>query len=529
MTKHDFMQPGRAMSVAENGMAATSHPLATLAAIDVLRRGGNAVDAGVAAIAVLGVVEPQMTGIGGDCFALYAPASGPITAVNGSGRAPAAAALDFFLDRGIREIEGTSPHAVTIPGAVAAWDKLVSTYGRLSLKEVLAPAISIADDGFRLTPRTQLDWDRYRDRVAGNDDAARMFLPGGSVPAIGERFRNPALANTLRQIAEHGAKAFYEGDVAAEIVSVLRERGGLHGLEDFAACETTETQPISATYRDHTLVECPPNGQGLAALLIARILDGFDLSDPKLDEADRIHLFAEASKAAYAQRDALIADPTAMSARPEDVLDERFVSRLRAQISTAKASRSESWDLPIHKDTVYVSVVDRDLNALSIINSLFAAFGSGIYAPRHGVLLQNRGCGFSLKPGHPNAIGGGKRPFHTIIPALLQEKGETVMSFGVMGGQFQAVGHAHILSEMFDRGRDVQAANAAPRSFAFSDNLQLETTHSPATFDRLTAMGHRVCWADEPIGGSQAVWIDRKKGVLLGASDHRKDGIALGY
>jgi gamma-glutamyltranspeptidase/glutathione hydrolase len=276
-------------------------------------------------------------------------------------------------------------------------------------------------------------------------------------------------------------------------------------------------------------MECPPNGQGLAALIIARILDGFDLASASLSEADRVHILAEASKAAYAQRDAIIADPSAMIADIAGVLAESSIAAMRARISMARASASQDWDLPEHKDTVYVTVVDRDRNAISLINSIFSAFGSGIYAPRAGVLLQNRGCGFSLKAGHPNAIAPRKRPFHTIIPAMVQKDGRPVMSYGVMGGQYQAVGHAHILSQIVDRGLDPQQANESARSFAFRGNLALETTHSAETKANLDARGHKTVWADEPLGGCQAIWIDHERGVLFGSSDHRKDGIALGY
>jgi gamma-glutamyltranspeptidase/glutathione hydrolase len=528
--QRDFMQPGRSAAVAENGMAATSHPAATLAALDILRSGGNAIDAAVAAVALQGVVDPHMTGIGGDCFALFAPAGGgPIIALNGSGYAPRRAEPGYYQERAIDRIEETSPHAVTIPGAVSAWDHLVGRYGRLGLAEVLRPAIDAAENGYRIHSRVQHDWERYSARVSGNAAATAQFLPGGGAPAVGDRMANPALAATLRDIGARGPAAFYEGVVAEELVTVLQGFGGLHELDDFAGFSAFETAPISGSYRGYTLLECPPNGQGLAALLIARILDGFDLSDPALDEAERIHLFAEASKAAYAQRNALIADPAFMVTSVDEILAESNVSAIRAKIDTERASHASTWDLPLHRDTAYVTVADRDRNVVSLINSVFAAFGSGIYAPRSGVLLQNRGSGFSLKPGHPNAIGPHKRPFHTIIPGLLQKDGATVMSFGVMGGQFQAVGHAHILSEMLDRGRDIQAANAAPRSFFFDGTLNLETTHSAETRRKLEAFGHHVAWADEPIGGCQAIWIDHERGVLFGASEHRKDGIALGY
>jgi gamma-glutamyltranspeptidase/glutathione hydrolase len=529
MLERDFMKPGRSVSVSDKGMAATSHPQASLVAIDILRAGGNAVDAAVAAVALQSVIDPHMTGIGGDCFAMYSPAGGTPVSLNGSGRAPKAAVLDYFLGQGLSAIPDNSPHAVTVPGAVDAWCKLIANHGALSMEQVLAPAIKAAEEGFCITPRVGLDWERYANRLAPFPASAAQFLPNGRAPVTGERISNHALAVTLRNIAKNGREAFYHGNVAAEIVETLKALGGLHEEADFAGYSAYDTTPISASYRDHDLLECPPNGQGLAALVITRILDGFELGDRSLSEADRIHLLAEATKAAYSLRDQLIADPDHMTTDIDALLSEPSIARMRAQISLDRAAPSSTWDGPTHKDTVYVSVVDKDGNAISLINSVFFAFGSGIYAPRSGVLLQNRGAGFSLKPGHPNVIGSGKQPFHTIIPAMVAKGGKTVMSFGVMGGQYQATGHAHILSQVLDRGYDVQMASDQPRSFWLNGKLSLEPTISEAVSADLKSRGHVTAWADEPLGGCQAIWIDHERGVLFGASDHRKDGIALGY
>ena len=529
MHDRDFMVPGKSVALAENGMAATSHPQATLAAVEILKAGGTAVDAAIAAVALQCVIDPHMTGIGGDCFALYAPAGGRMVSYNGSGRSPRAATLDAYLAKGWTAIPDDSVHAVTVPGAVDTWCRLNSEHGRLGLDRILAPAIEAAENGFTIPPRVAHDWQRYASRVAAHADAAAQFLPGGQSPVTGDRLSNPTLGRTLRRIAKEGRNAFYEGDVADDMVATLKALGGLHSADDFAsfACEATE--PISAGYRDHVLVECPPNGQGLAALIIARLLDGFDLADPALTEVDRIHLLAEATKEAYRQRDALIADPAAMTVSVEEVLSDANIETLLSRISRDKASQVASADMPVHRDTVYVSVVDRDGNAVSLINSLFFAFGSGIYAKKAGVLMQNRGTGFSLAPGHPNVIAPAKRPFHTIIPALVCKDGRTVGSLGVMGGQYQATGHAHILSQVLDRGLDIQAASDQPRSFFTDGAISLETTIPDATRAGLEARGHRTRWADEPLGGCQAIWIDHDRGVLWGASDHRKDGIALGY
>jgi gamma-glutamyltranspeptidase/glutathione hydrolase len=529
MFQRDFMQPGRSLAIADKGMVATSHPQASLVAVDILRAGGNAVDAAVAAIALQSVIDPHMTGIGGDCFAMYSPAGGRPVSLNGSGRAPRAASVDRLRELGLTAIPDNSPHAVTVPGAVSAWCKLIERHGALSLDQVLAPAIAAAEAGFCITPRVALDWERYGDRVARHPAAAAQFLPRGRAPITGERIANPALAATLKAIARNGRDAFYLGPVAEEIVTTLKALGGLHEEADFASYEAYETTPIGAGYRGYELLECPPNGQGLAALLMVRLLDGFDLADSKLTEADRIHLLAEATKLAYAMRDAAIGDPGHTTIDIAALLAEPAVARLRAKISLERAAQAAPWDLPTHKDTVYVSVVDRDGNAMSLINSLFFAFGSGIYAPRAGVLLQNRGAGFTLEAGHPNAIGPGKQPFHTIIPAMLAKDGRTVASFGVMGGQYQPVGHVHILSQLLDRGFDVQMASDQPRSFWHAGKLGLEPTIAEAVRQDLERRGHVVHWVDEPLGGYQGIWIDHERGVLLGASDHRKDGIALGY
>jgi gamma-glutamyltranspeptidase/glutathione hydrolase len=529
MHDRDFMAPGKSVALAENGMAATSHPQATLAAVEILKAGGTAVDAAIAAVALQCVIEPHMTGIGGDCFALYAPAGRPLVAYNGSGRLPRGATLDAYLAMGWTTIPDDSVHAVTVPGAVDTWCRLNRDHGRLGLDRLLAPAIEAAENGFTITPRVAHDWQRYASRVAAHAEAAAQFLPGGRSLVTGARLSNPMLGATLRRIAKEGRSAFYEGEIAEDMVATLTALGGLHSAEDFASFACEETGPISAAYRDHVLAECPPNGQGLAALIIARLLDGFDLADPALTDVDRIHLLAEATKAAYRQRDALIADPVAMTVSVDEVLSDASIAAMRSRISRDRASQVASTDMPVHRDTVYVSVVDRDGNAVSFINSLFFAFGSGIYASKAGVLMHNRGTGFSLAPGHPNVIAPAKRPFHTIIPALVCKDGRTVASLGVMGGQYQATGHAHFLSQVLDRGLDVQAASDQPRSFFTDGAISLETTIPQAVRSGLEARGHSTRWAEEPLGGCQAIWIDHDRGVLWGASDHRKDGIALGY
>lgn len=524
---HDFNLPGRSLAVGGAGMAATSHPLATLAAIDMLKAGGNAMDAALAAVAIQGVVEPAMTGIGGDCFVLFAPKGGLPMALNGSGRAPSAARAEWFADQGLAAIPPTSPHAVTVPGAVDAWCRLSADYGTKSLDEVLAPAIRAADEGFRIAPRVAFDWARNVAKLEADPDSRSAFLLSGAAPRLGDKLRMPALAQTLRQIASGGRKAFYEGQVAAEIVAKLRSLGGLHSEEDFALQTSDYVEPIHAPFRDVDVYECPPNGQGLIALMMLRLADR--LRAENLSSADRIHLLAEITKAAYHARDAYLCDPAHGEVPIEHLLSDDWVDRMVPHIDMARAKPLPSWDEVEHKDTVYLTVVDRDLNAVSFINSLFAAFGTGILVPGCGVMLHNRGSAFRTNPGHPNAIAPGKRPMHTIIPGMVVKNGRAVMPFGVMGGHYQAAGHTQFLGNVYDLGMDVQSASDAPRSFATEGRLEIEPTVPNDVMDDLRRRGHDLEIVGSPIGGCQAIMIDEERGALLGASDHRKDGFALGY
>jgi len=525
----DFHQPNRSLAVAGEAMAATSHPLATLTALDILKRGGNAMDAAVAAAALLTVAEPAMTSIGGDCFVLYSRKGAPPIAYNGSGRAPAAAHLGWYLDRKFSEIPIESPHACTVPGSVAAWFRLIEDHGTMDMSALLQPAIELATQGLRVTPRVALDWGTGAAKLARDPDSRAVFLPDGVAPGIGDLHRQPLLAQTLRKIAQRGAKAFYESEVAADIVAKLRERGGLHTEEDFAAAVGDYVTPISALFRGHEVYECPPNGQGLAALMILRTIEGFDLGAARWSEIDRIHLIAEATKAAYRARDAFFGDPIAMMVPVSEFLSEARAERTRAKIRLDRASDPVEWDEPEHKDTVYLCVVDRDRNAVSFINSLFHEFGCGITAPKSGVLLHSRGAMFRTIPGHPNAIAPNKRPLHTIIPGMLVRDGRAVMPFGVMGGNYQATGHATVLSRIFDQGMDIQQAADSSRSFAINGVLQLERTIGDAAAAELARRGHKIERMPKPLGGCQAIWIDHQRGVLLGASEPRKDGFAAGY
>lgn len=518
---------GRSAVYAEHGMAATAHPAATLAALDVLRRGGNAVDAAITACALLCVIEAQATGIGGDCFVLYAPEAGAPIGLNGSGRAPAAADVGWYAERGIAAIDPLGPHAVTVPGAIDAWTRLHADHGRLPWAELLQPAIKAAADGYILSPRVAWDWSKLTDKLGRDPDAKALFMPDGRTPSVGARHRQPALAQTLARIARDGRDGFYTGAVAEDIVAKLRRLGGLHTLDDFAAQRAEYVTPIATDYRGHQVVEIPPNGQGITALMMLNVLSGYALAD--LSEADRIHLLAEAAKAAYLRRDALIADPRFGAVPVERLLSAAEAETMRAAIRLDRAGPPAPVTGIEHKDTTYLCVVDRDRNAISFINSLFAGFGTGILAPASGVMLQNRGFGFTLAADHPNRIAGGKRPMHTIIPAMLMKDGRSVMPFGVMGGHFQPVGHTSVVTNMLDLGCDPQEALARPRSFAYAGELKLEPTIGAATAAALADKGHKVSTADAPHGGGQAIWIDHAAGTLIGGSEPRKDGCALGY
>ncbi len=524
--------PGRSPVHGLGGMAATSQPLASLAAITMLQSGGNAVDAAVAAVAVQCVIEPQSTGIGGDCFALISPkgSTEPI-AYNGSGRAPAAATAKWYADHGIQEIDSHTPHAVTVPGAIDAWARLVADHGSKSLGEVLQPAIAFARNGFAVSSRIASDWWGAADTLAHDPNATRMFLADGKTPRVGGRHRFPELADTLEIIAAHGRDGFYTGPVAEDIVGHLRSLGGLHTMDDFAEAAGEYVTPIKTEYAGFEVWECPPNGQGVAALEILNILGNFDLSGLAPLSAERLHLEIEAVRLAYQDRDNLLADPT-MADVPVDWLLSADHAAERAQaISPDRAMGPlPPSEFPEHADTVYLCVVDGDGMAVSLINSIFKSFGSGIVGPKSGVILHNRGAGFVLDPSHPNCIAGAKRPMHTLIPGMAAKDGRAVMPFGVMGGQYQAAGHAHFLSNLWDFGLDLQESLDLPRLFPLIENyVEVEAGMPPDTLQGLEKRGHRLIGADKPIGGGQAIWIDHGNGVLTGASDPRKDGAAIGY
>lgn len=524
----DFQLPGRSAVIARDGMAATSHPLASLAAVEVLRASGNAVDAAVTAVATLGVVEPHMTGIGGDCFCLVASPEAPVWGYNGSGRAAKAVNAQRLIEQGIRSIGTDSIHAVTVPGAVEAWAAILQANGRFDLAQALQPAIRFAREGFPVAPRVGYDWALAAERLSADAGARRHYLSDGQAPAVGDVIRLPALAATLEKIAAQGPRAFYEGEVAADIAATVTARGGFLAVEDFAAHQGEAVEPIASNYRGLDLVELPPNGQGLTALVLLNILERFDFAGLDPTGPERFHLALEAGRLGYAVRDTHIADPAFMRMSVPALLDKRFAGELAERIDRSKRVPLPSAPAP-GSNTVLVTVVDRDRMAVSIINSLYSPFGVGIATEKTGIMLQNRGACFVVDPAHPNTIGPGKRPLHTIIPALAMRDGRCEMAFGVMGGHYQSMGHAHFVSNLIDFGMDAQAALDVPRVFFDGEQTLVERGVPAATVEGLKARGHDIAVRALPLGGGQAIKIDWERGVLIGGSDARKDGCAIGY
>ena len=523
----DFHLPGRSPVIACNGMAATSHPLATLAAVDMLRAGGSAADAAVAAVAVLCVVEPHMTGIGGDCYSLVSQPGKPVWGYNGSGRAGAKASDAALRAQGLTEI-GASIHAVTVPGAIDAWEAILKAHGRFGLDRVLQAAIGYAENGFPVAARVAWDWGRYVGKLKADPGSTKHFLFNGKAPKEGDVIRFPALAATLKTIAAKGARAFYEGEIADDMAQTLAKRGSFLDAQDFAAHRGDAVTPISTNYRGLDLVEIPPNGQGLVALVMLNILENFDIAALDPSGPERVHLMLEAARLAYAMRDTHIADEAHMRTPVADLLDKKFGKQLAGLIDMSKRSQLPSAPTP-NSDTVYLSVVDKDRMAVSFINSLYSAFGIGICTEKSGIMLTNRGACFTLEADHPNTFGPSKRPLHTIIPGMTMRDGRCDMSFGVMGGAYQPMGHAQIVLNMRDNGMDVQQAIDAPRFFFEGEQVLVEHGMPAATIEGLKARGHQVVMAELPWGGGQTVQIDWDRGVLIGGSEPRKDGLALGY
>lgn len=523
----DFQKPGRSAVFASNGVCATSHPVAAKVAVQMLEAGGNAVDAAIAGAVLLGICEPQMTGIGGDCFVLMTPpGEDRVVALNGSGRAPAGLDAAVLRDKGQSVIAPYSADAVTVPGAIDAFCRLSRDWGKLGLKATLAPAIHYAETGVPVAPRVAFDWAQAVGNLSGH--ARDLFLTGGAAPAPGQMFAAPGQAEVLRRIAMDGRKAFYEGEIAEDMVASLNALGGTHTLDDFAATACDYTDPIRGGYGGLDLYEHPPNGQGATAILLLNILKHFDIAGMDPWGAERAHIEAEATKLAYDTRNRFVADPDHMT-RADYMLAPETAAKLAALIDPAKVMPgavpgAES----VHKDTIYITVVDKDRMAVSLIYSVFHSFGSGIASDKFGILFQNRGAGFTLTEGHPNEAKGGKRPMHTIIPGLLKKDGKPYMPFGVMGGQYQSTGHARFVTNTTDFGMSPQDAIDAARCFAEGDVLNVESGYRDTVKAELAALGHNVQTPETAIGGAQAIMI-HDSGVLEAGSDPRKDGCAIGY
>src|SRR3954470_21863598 len=526
----DFQLPGRSPLRVTEAAASTSHPLATATAIEALKAGGNAIDAAIAAAAVLAVVEPQSTGIGGDGFMLYAPKGGSnVIAYNGSGRAPQRATCDWYLGQGFNAVPTYGVHAVTYPGLVDAWCRIHADHGSKPLEQLLQPAIRYAEEGYIVADRVAFDWAANAERFAAQPGVDAVLFPNGRTPKAGEKMRDPRLAGTLRKIGKQGRAGLYTGAVAEDIIAHLKSLGGLHELEEFAATGGEYIEPISTTYRGAEIFQMPPNNQGITALLMLNILAGFELGSLDPLGAERLHLEIEAGRLAYRDRNALIGDPRHGPIRSAEILAKDYAERLGRLIHRDRAIADLPPPLMEGSDTVYLCVVDRDRNAVSLINSTYHSFGSGVVAPKSGVILQNRGSSFRLDPAHPNCILPGKRPMHTIMPGMAVKDGRAWMPYGVMGGDYQPFGHVHLLTNILDFGMDPQAALDCARVFYDGGNVEVERGIPEKAVAGLRQRGHQTVEAPEPLGGGQAILIDAKSGTLTAGSDPRKDGCALGY
>ena len=529
---------------ATNGMAATSHPLATQIALDTLKSGGSAVDAAIAANAALGLMEPTGNGIGGDLFAIVWDAENKeLTGLNASGRSPADLNIDYFRKRGLEKIPKYGPLPVSVPGAVDGWFELHKRYGRLPMRKVLEPTIRYANEGFPVTELIAYYWARSVDNLSDFPGFREAYMPGGRAPAKGEVFKNPRLAKTLQAIAEGGRDTFYKGDMARAIADYVQDNGGFLSYADMAGHVSEWVEPVATDYRGYTVYELPPNGQGIAALQILNILEGFDIAAMGFGSAEYIHAFAEAKKLAFEDRARFYADPDFVEIPVEWLVSKDYANERRKLIKPDKAAAQyPHGDAPLeHGDTIYLTVADRDGNMVSLIQSNYRGMGSGMTPGDLGFILQDRGELFSLDPDHPNALEPGKRPFHTIIPAFVMKDGKPLISFGLMGGGMQPQGHAQIIVNLVDFGMNLQEAGDAARirhdgsseptdeRMTDGGTLFLESSIGSDVRKRLERMGHRIGNDSGGYGGYQAIRRDPVTEVYSGASESRKDGHAAGY
>jgi len=533
----------RSPVLATEAMAATSQPLATQVALDVMKQGGNAIDAAIAANAMLGLVEPTGNGMGGDIFAIIWDAkSQKLYGLNGSGRSPKALSRQWFVDNGYDKIPSHGPLPVSVPGAVDGWFMMHDRFGKLPMKQVLQPAINYAEKGFPVTQLIAYYWGRSVPLLSQYPGFTEQYTLNGKAPKEGEIWRNPGLANTLKALIKEGRDAFYKGEIAKTIAQYMQTNGGFLSYEDLASHQGEWVEPVSTNYRGYDVWELPPNGQGIAALQILNILEQFDLSSMTHDSAEFVHLFTEAKKVAFEDRAKYYADPAFNTIPVTELISKGYAKERAKLIDLTQAGKHFPAGNPAldHGDTIYLTTADAEGNMVSLIQSNYRGMGSGMTPPGLGFILQDRGEMFSLEKGHFNEFVGGKRPFHTIIPAFITKDKKPWMSFGLMGGAMQPQGHAQIVVNMIDFGMDIQAAGDAPRIHHTGSSeptgeqmvdggiLNLETGYPYATIRALMRMGHKIQFANGPYGGYQAI-MRAENGVYWGASESRKDGHAAGY
>jgi gamma-glutamyltranspeptidase / glutathione hydrolase len=537
----------RSPVLARNGVIATSQPLASAAGLQVMQEGGNAIDAAVTAAAVLAVVEPTMTGIGGDVFALvYDAKTKQLRALNSSGRAGAKADADMLLAKGETDMPGAGVYTVTVPGALAGWAELLEKHGTISLARALQPAIRYARDGYPVAEMVADEWEGGARKMAQDPASAAVFLPNGRPPKTGEVFRNPDLAKTLEQVASGGRDVFYKGAIAKAIAGDVERRGGFITAADLAAHKADWVEPIGTSYRGYDVYEMPPNTQGFVALQMLNILEGFDIKSLGHNTAEYLHLLVEAKRIGFADRSAYLADPDHVPPHVlKALISKEYAATRRKEIDPSRAAAGYKpgsfaggtaspdpgafFDGRDRGDTIYLAAADGQGNAISFINSLFGTFGSGVVVPGTGVVLHNRGSGFTLQKGHPNRLAPGKRPFHTLVPAFIMKDGKPLMPFGVMGGDNQAQAHVQVVVNLVDFGMNVQDAGDAARVRHGGEGLAAESGIGEAVRAALIKRGHEIRDGRGAMGGYQAVFIDPKTGVLMGGSDPRKDGLAIGW
>lgn len=531
----------RSEVIAQHGMAATSHPLATQVALDILKQGGNAVDAAIAANAMLGLVEPTGSGIGGDLFAIvWDSESKQLHGLNASGRSPKSLTLTEFTKRGLTRIPSFGPLPVSVPGAVDGWFMLHDKFGSLPMQEVLSPAIVYAKQGFPLTEVIAYYWQRNYQRTGHFPGFKETYLIDGKVPQKGDIFKNPALATTYEKIATGGRDAFYKGDIARILVNYMKQQGGFLKLEDLSSHQSEWVTPVSTNYRGYDVWELPPNGQGIAALQILNLLEQYDIEGMGFGSVDYIHTFVEAKKLAFADRAKFYADPDFNTIPVDWLISKAYAKQRNKLIAPNKAAKTVNAG-PIEGDTIYLTVADKNGNMVSLIQSNYRGMGSGMTPPELGFMLQNRGESFTLQPDHFNTYAPGKRPFHTIIPAFVTKDGKPWLSFGVMGGATQPQMHAQIVVNLIDFGMDLQAAGDAPRIVHTGSSsptgelmrdggrVSLESGITPDVRRELSKRGHVLTDKVGIFGGYQAIMFDQQRGIYLGASESRKDGQAAGY